>query len=223
MQFSIYLIQGYRLRKIVSSLILSYCCLIASAPATVVVIVPDGTANYGSGLPIEEKYYYPGGLPGMGPFIGNPNDSVRHDRAIFRYDISRFLLAPEKITKAEFFFSVHTITAMPRERKVRIDHFLHQLEALESSALSEPDVETASDVPISDADMLANNGAPKRIDVTKLIQNDLYQGFLSTTFRFLDLLVETPGLNNGTTSGVSFRTDKDTIPQLRITTTDSTD
>jgi hypothetical protein len=215
MRFSICQISVNRLRKIALSLILGSFCLGARADETVTVIIPDGTANYGSGLPIEEKYYYPGGMPGMGPFIGNPNDSVRRDRALFRYDISPFLLAPQKVTKVEFVFTVGTITGLPRSRTVRVDHFLHQLEAAEFSALSDPDVETAGDVPISEADQ---NGPPKSIDVTKLIQNDLFRGFLTTTFRFLDLLVETPGLNNGTTSGVSFPVGQEVIPQLKITT-----
>ncbi len=185
--------------------------------ATEVKLEPAGTSDFGSGASVREDLYYPGGIPKTGIFLGHPNQLFRRDRALFRYDLSPFLLAPEKVKKAEFCFTVDYTVGAPDRRKVRVEHFLHPLEELTGEALADPDVETVQVIAISAADCARTSklARPKTMDVTRLIEKDLEQGFSSVTFRFLDETVEGPGGPSGP-NGTAIVAQSQHLPELKI-------
>lgn len=185
-------------------------------------IQPASTKDYGSGASVA-GFYGEGGLPGVGLFVGHPNNLARGDRAIFRFDLRPLAEALEKIEKVELQFHVSAIVGDKSERELQIQHLQQPSETMESSVVSDSRVDDVETVTVSKEDALLEAAdrskvKPKSIDVTKLIKADLAKGRTSTVFRWRDVLAEKEGNPTVQATGVGLSREAPFLPALLITT-----
>lgn len=191
----------------------------AELPAS---IVPVGIENFGSGAPLK-GLYSPGGVPNVGIFVGNPNPSVRNDRALFRYNLQPLLEAAGRIEKVDLVFYPESLHGPVRNRTIEVQHFLRSTGTLNEDEVSSPDVEPAGTFEAKSDDMLGFTrhknlpAVPVRLDVTELVLKDLAAGRISSTFRWRDVLGEKEGNPTLQATGVGLSYEAATIPTLHIT------
>ena len=163
-----------------------------------VLVKLRGVEDYGSGPSVLDNLYAPGGVAQVGLYLGNPNNLVRRDRVLLKYDIKPLLLSADRIKSAELVFYIDYITGPEQTREMRIQHFSAPVETLAGPAVNSADVEEVSVVEVSENEAVnggsgATAGQPKEIDVTQALKTSLARGDTSCVFRFEDVLVEKTG------------------------------
>lgn len=186
----------------------------AAAPVDASIIVPTSEKEYGSGASLQ-GFYYDGGIPGIGLFVGQPNPLTRNDRAIFKFDLWPLLEIAPQIEKVELAFAVRAVNGGAATRVLNIQHFQKPLAATNAEATSRDDVDNAGDVTLSLTDVSKTRN--QRIDVTAWVKQDLARGYASSSFRFRDVQAEKEGNPKGQPAGITLESAAGSLPALLIT------
>jgi hypothetical protein len=182
-------------------------------------------SSYGSGSSISEEHYYPGGLPGIGLYVGNPNPTIRNDRALFQFDVESLLLKVKKIKKAEFVFWVDYYDSKEEKVEVEVSRLLYAPDLLTGRVLPDPEAESIGTVEAVQEDAIQNpagntNAAEKIIDVTEALKANLTDGVSTITFRLKAPEIEAkaiPGRSNGIIIYNRASEEKERWPMLVVT------
>jgi len=158
--------------------------LSAKADEEVTIELKDDTA-FGSGSSGSDELYSPGGDQNVGLYLGNPNVSMRNDRALFSFELDSLLLKTNKIKKAELVFWVDYYDNSEPKVDVEVSRFFQMPDELSGRQLNDPDVESVGTVEIVAKDALNGPGGAleKRVDVTGSLKADLTDGHTTATFR----------------------------------------
>jgi hypothetical protein len=174
--------------------------------------------SYGSGASSSMDHYYPGGIPDIGLFVGNPNQGRRNDRAIFRFDLSGVRGKAANIAKVELVFAIDAYYSQDKELDVEIEHLSSAPDVLGAEVVSDPAADTCGTLAISfDDSAAANSDLPeKRVDVTSAIAGDLSEGRDASMFRLKLPAVEGRPVE-GNADGVTIASNEIRRPFLVVT------
>lgn len=178
--------------------VLAIACGSAALADEEVLVKLRGVEDYGSGPSVLDNLYTPGGVVQIGLFLGNPNNLVRRDRVLLKYDIKPLLLSADRVKSAELVFYIDYVTGPEETREVRLQHFTAPVGTLAGPTVNSADVEEVTVVEVSEKEAVnggsgATAGQPKEIDVTEALKSSLARGDTSCAFRLEDVLVEKTG------------------------------
>jgi hypothetical protein len=175
-------------------LLAGFCHSPRCVAAEMLLELKDETA-YGSGASRSDDLYYPGGVPEVGLYVGNPNKTLRNDRALFSFDTATLLLKAEKIKKAELIFWVDFYNSPEPKLELEVERLRTPRDTLSGQQLNDPEVDSVGTIEINGDDALnAPSGRvdamEKRLDVTEVLKSDLQEGRFGMVFRFKIPLIE---------------------------------
>lgn len=179
-------------------------------------------SDYGSGPSVMDKFS-PGGLEGVGLFIGHPNNLTRKDRVLLKFDLKQLLLVADKIQSAKLVFSVDYFVGEEDFHQMEVGHFEGPVETLSGQELNRGDVETVTMFEIKKDDAINSDGAvrgipPLEVDVTAAVLKDIGQGHLNAAFRLSVPEIETKATLKS--HGLILSGTKEKLPVLQITLRD---
>ncbi|MBI3923240.1 MAG: hypothetical protein HY318_17600 [Armatimonadetes bacterium] len=154
------------------------------------VLVPKSSADYGSGYTVGGGVFYPGGIPGIGLFLGQPNTQTRNDRALVRFTISPYLLSGSPVDSAKLCFGVAYYYAPEDAHEIEVTHLSYDADSLSVKDMLNARVVIVGKVSVK-------KGKPTgpeeeySIDVTKFVNADIAKGNMYSAFRFKDVTAET--------------------------------
>lgn len=160
-----------------------------------VVLNLRGPEDFGSGPSLLDNLYSPGGLESAGLFVGNPNNLVRRDRVLLKYDIKPLLLSASRVKSAQLVYYIDYVLGPEEVREIAIEHFAEPVDVFEGASVNSVGVE---DVTVVEAALKnavnggsgADAGQLQEVDVTEALKNSLSRGDTSCAFRLKDPLVE---------------------------------
>ena len=152
------------------------------------VLVPESTADYGSGMTAGGGNFYAGGVPNLGLFLGQPNMYNRNDRALARFTISPYLLSGNPVNSANLYFGVASFSAPEDTHEIEITHLSYDADPFSKNDLLNSRAEIVGSVSVK-----KNEPADKEysIDITKYVNTDIEAGNIYAAFRFRDITAET--------------------------------
>lgn len=154
------------------------------------VLVPKSDADYGSGYTVGGGVFYPGGIPGIGLFLGQPNSQTRNDRALVRFTISSYLLSGSPVDSAKLCFGVAYFYGPENAHEIEVTHLSYDANSLSVNDMLNSRVEIVERVSVK-------KGKPTgpaeeySIEVTKHVNADIEKGNMYSAFRFKDVTAET--------------------------------
>jgi hypothetical protein len=183
-------------------------------------------ASFGSGASTSDDLYSPGGIKGVGLFVGEPNNSSRKDRVLLKYNIETLLLKTKKIQSAELRFTIDYFVSLDPKQELEVEHLSDSIEVLGGRDLNRNDAESLGIIEITkddavNADEGRNSPAAmtKTMDVTAAIKEDLAKGLTATVLR-----LKAPGIESGPNTaqahGLILTSDVGKRPVLVITLQD---
>jgi hypothetical protein len=148
-------------------------------------IVP-GPKDAASGACNALETWQLGGIGGNWLAVGQPNTLNRDDRAVFRFDLRRYLTAG-KVAKATLRLAVDPQT---RGETFRLEHF-----SAERFVLAPKDLGSIQVEPLRSFEVKRGTPAGLKLsfDVTRAVNRDLEAGFGSIAFRLRSEYAETAG------------------------------
>lgn len=195
------------------------CGSVAHADEEVLVKL-RGAEDFGSGPSVLDNLYTPGGLAQAGLFLGNPNNLIRRDRVLLKYDIKPLLLSASRVKSAELVFYIDYVTGPEETRDMRIQHFTAPVGTFAGASVNSADVEEVSVVEVSRQEAV-NGGSgvtaaqPKEVDVTEALKSSLARGDTFCAFRLEDALVEKSG-SSTEPAGLIIVRNEAKLPVLRV-------
>lgn len=180
------------------------------------VILKDESV-FGSGSAVENNLYFPGGIPGVGLFVGNPNSDRRNDRAIFRFEIDKLRDKISSIKRVELVFTIATYYSQDDQLEIEIEHVSPITDALSGEELNNTSADVCAIVSISadDSATVTANAPEQRVDVTAAVKADLLENSDSTTFRLKIPLIEGRSVA-GNSDGITVSSEEIRRPHLRF-------
>ena len=128
-------------------ILLFFCLAAVSKVFAEEVLVPESNADYGSGS-TGMKLYYPGGIPGVGLFLGQPNTLVRNDRALAKFAITSYVLSASPVVSARLFFCVAAFYAPEDAHDIEITHLSYYVNAFSANDMLNSRVEIVGTVSV---------------------------------------------------------------------------
>jgi hypothetical protein len=179
-------------------------------------IFPASTNDFGSGAAVQTQWYSPGGIPGMGLFVGHANSITRNDRSVFRFDLSRFALnasSSNTLASVVLAFEVREVYGKTDARKVEISLLEYETAALSGDDVVNSKLKVVETRVVSRADF---RGQIYRVDVTSCVNANLWRGCPSIIFRFRDVQAETSGNVDVQSTGIQLQDGVGHLPHLEI-------
>jgi hypothetical protein len=164
--------------------------LSAAAAPDAIVPGPEDTA---SGALHALETWGLGGIGGNWLAVGQPNTLNRDDRAVFRFDIRRYLTAG-KVAKATLRLAVDPQT---RGETFRLDHYTAERIVLAAKDLGSTQVEKVASFEVKHG---TPAGLALRFEVTAQVNQDLEAGFGFSAFRLRSEFAEAVGNPDNTPS-----------------------
>jgi hypothetical protein len=178
-------------RVVQACLVLFFCLCAMSKVFASDVLVPESNADYGSGSSAC-SLYYPGGIPRIGLSLGQPNTSVRNDRALVRFSISPCLLSASPVKSATLCFRIAGFGAPEDSHEIQITHLSYDADSLSANDLVNSRAEIVASVSVMKKDNEpTDTNKEHTLDVTKYVNADIANGHLYSAFRFRDVTAET--------------------------------
>ena len=201
-------------RHVVPAFILLFFCLGAISKAFALeVLAPQSKADYGSGASAA-NLYYPGGIPGMGLFLGQPNTGSRNDRALVRFGIAPHLLSGSPVDSATLSFRISAFCAPEDAHEIEITHLSYDANSFSVNDMLNARSEIVGIVSVKRKDLdPKDTNKEYSIDVTQYVNADIGRGNLYSAFRFKDVTAETK--DRGTATSIYAVCIKN-LPQLKI-------
>lgn len=207
--------------------LLSALVLMASYPIScladeeVLLELPDAE-SFGSGASVSDDLYSPGGVPNVGLYAGEPNNQVRKDRVLLRYDLTPLLLSADRIKSAELKFTIDYYGTPDPKTNVEVEYFVDQIDTLNGQQLNRRDGESIGVVELVGEDAAYNKpngkqGPPveKVLDVTSTVKAGLEAGLTAIVFR-----LKLPDIESNPhtvdSNGIVFTSDQGRRPVLQV-------
>ena len=147
-------------------------------------VVP-GVHDLGSGCSSNSELWEFGGINGNWLAVGQPNTLNRRDRVVMRFDLAKYL-AKGKVNRAELSFSLELFGRL-RQEDLHVEHFTVERPILKSNDLISIQTHTVSTFSLDPKITGPRNFS---FDVTAQVNQDLRQGFGSSTFRLISQSAE---------------------------------
>lgn len=164
------------------------------------VLVPRSSADYGSGYTTGGGVLYPGGIPGMGLWLGQPNPQVRNDRAVVRFSIWPHLLLGRPVDSAALCFAISAFGAADGVHEIEVTHLAYPANTLSVNDMLNSRVDLVAVVSVRKD---APTDKEYVIDVTQQVNADIRAGSITSSYRFRDVTAETqPRVGPADTYGV---------------------
>jgi hypothetical protein len=164
---------------------ISAMAVAGSSTGKVETVVP-GPRDTASGATHAIETWQLGGIGGNWLAVGQPNTLNRDDRAVFRFDIRRYLTAG-RVTKATLRLAANPQT---RGETFRLEHFTIERILLAAKDLGSTQVEL---IKTFDVKRGTPSGLALSFDVTAAVNRDLEVGFGFVAFRLRSKHAETVG------------------------------
>lgn len=179
--------------------------------------------DYGSGASVMDNSYSPGGVEGIGLFIGHPNNLDRRDRVLLKFDLRPLLLVADKIESAKLFFSVRYFVGEEDVEQMEVGRLEGSVETLSGKELNREDVEIVTMLEVSKDDAINGDGGvrgipPLEVDVTAAVLADLNQGHVNTVFRLSVPEIEMKSTMKA--HGLILVSEESDLPELQVTLRD---
>jgi len=168
------------------------------------VLVPESKVDYGSGS-TGMRLYYPGGIPEVGLFLGQPNTLIRNDRALAKFAIWPYVLSARPVVSAELCFGVAAFYAPEDAHEIEITHLSYDANSFSVNDMLNSRAEIAGTVSVKKNET-ADMDKEYSIDVTKYVNADIEKGNMFSAFRFKDVTAETKTRVNISTYGICLKT-----------------
>jgi hypothetical protein len=175
-----------------AALFMSAITVTADPAGTLDTIVP-GPKDAASGARHAIETWQLGGIGGNWLAVGQPNTTNRDDRAVFHFDIRRYLTAG-RVAKATLRLKVNPQT---RGETFRLEHFTVERFVLAPKDLGATQVELIRSFEVKRG---TPAGLALSFDVTGAVNRDLEAGFGSNAFRLRSEYAETAGNPNNSPS-----------------------
>jgi hypothetical protein len=181
----------------------------------------SGTSDYGSGPSIMEDRYSPGGIAGIGLYIGHPNNLRRADRLLLKFDLKQILLMADKIQSVKLLFTIEYYSSEKESEEIEVGHFEESMENFEGQDLNRPDLDVLPPVKVTLDDAIngehgARAVAPVEVDVTSAVLKDLKKGNTTSGFRLRASDVENDASQNFEPRGLVLARDEARLPYLEV-------
>ncbi|MBM4091341.1 MAG: hypothetical protein FJ276_18245 [Planctomycetes bacterium] len=167
-----------------------------AGPASATDTIVPGPEDAASGARHALETWQLGGIGGTWLAVGQPNTTNRDDRAVFRFDIRRYLTAG-KVAKVTLRLSADPQT---RGETFRLEHFTAERIVLAAKDLRSTQVELVRSFEVKRG---TPAGLTLRFDVTGAVNRDLEAGFGFSTFRLRSEFAEAVGNPDNTPSLIS--------------------
>ncbi|NUQ66589.1 MAG: hypothetical protein HUU20_29350 [Pirellulales bacterium] len=179
------------------SVVLAALCMsaitVTADPAGTLDTIFPGPKDAASGARHAIETWQLGGIGGNWLAVGQPNTTNRDDRAVFRFDIRRYLTAG-RVAKATLRLAADPQT---RGETFRLEHFTAERFVLAAKDLGSIQVELVTSFEVKRG---TPAGLPLSFDVTGAVNRDLESGFGSSAFRLRSEYAETVGNPNNSPS-----------------------
>jgi hypothetical protein len=170
---------------VLAALFMSAMAVTADPAGTLDKIVP-GPKDAASGACNALETWQLGGIGGNWLAVGQPNTLNRDDRAVFRFDVRRYLTAG-RVTRATLRLAADPQT---RGETFRLEHFTVERFVLAAKDLGSTQVELVRSFEVKHG---TPAGLSLSFDVTGSVNRDLEAGFGSSAFRLRSEYAETAG------------------------------
>jgi hypothetical protein len=166
---------------------------VAADPAAALDTIVPGPEDAASGARHAIETWQLGGIGGNWLAVGQPNTLNRDDRAVFRFDIRRYLTAG-RVAKVTLRLAADPQT---RGETFRLEHFTVERIVLAAKDLGSNQVELVRSFEVKRG---TPAGLKLSFDVTDAVNRDLEAGFGCSAFRLRSEFAETIGNPDNTPS-----------------------